>query len=93
MRDAESCVAAGRMYEFHHGVEKDDAKAVGFYQRACDSGDSTGCANLAIMFENGRGIPKDEGRAVQLYDQACTRGSGLACEHARALRAKLAPSK
>jgi uncharacterized protein len=85
MMNTDACVAAGRMYEFHHGVAKDDFKAVSFYSRACELGDPTGCANFAIMLENGRGTTKDLVRAKDYYARACTRGSSLACAHAKAL--------
>jgi hypothetical protein len=77
------------MYEFHHGVEPDDARAVAFYRASCDLENPTGCANLAIMLERGRGVPRDEARAVELFARACNRGAGVACERMRSLTAAL----
>jgi len=87
MGNGEGCLSAGRMYEFHHGVVKDDGKAVSFYRHACDVGDEAGCVNLAIMFENGRGAPRDLAKAAELFAEACGRGSSLACAHAKSLKA------
>jgi TPR repeat protein len=73
------------MYEYHHGVIEDDAKAAAYYERGCDAGHVPSCANYAIVLENGRGVEKDVGRAARLYEQACNARVGFACERMRAL--------
>jgi hypothetical protein len=87
--DLPSCVFAGQMHEYHHGVPEDAAAAVGFYGRACDKGWSAGCYNLAIMLEHGRGIPRDAARAAALYEGSCKAGAKPACDRAAALRAEI----
>jgi TPR repeat protein len=83
MRDPSACVFAGQMYEFAHGVAKDDARAARFYERACDRQWAPGCYNLAIMYERGTGVPQDRTKAADLYQAACTAGAQQACEKAR----------
>jgi TPR repeat protein len=73
------------MYEFAHGVEKDDSAAVTLYRRACDLGWAPGCYNLAITYERGTGVPADRKRAAQLYEVACTAGAKQACDKAKDL--------
>jgi TPR repeat protein len=90
MGDAPSCVFAGQMHEYHHGVPEDDSAAVRFYTRACDKNWSAGCYNLAIMYERGRGVARDPVRAASLYDGACKAGAKMACDKAAALRAEAA---
>jgi TPR repeat protein len=87
--DLPSCVFAGQMYEYHHGVPEDDAAAARFYGRACDKGWSAGCYNLAIMFDNGRGVARDPARAASLYEGACKAGAKPACDRVTALRAEI----
>ena len=82
MNDAPSCVFAGQMHEYAHGVPKDDAKATRFYGLACDRGWPAGCYNLGIMYENGRGVGRDRAKAGDLYQVACTAGSRTACDKA-----------
>jgi hypothetical protein len=76
------------MYEYHHGVSEDDARAAGYYGRSCDAGFAAGCYNEGIMFENGRGVGKDTERAARDYDVACKAGSKMACDAAKRARGK-----
>jgi TPR repeat protein len=71
------------MFEYEHGVAKDEAKAARLYERACDLGWPAGCYNLAIMLELGRGVPQDRARAGDLYQLACTAGAAKACDKAK----------
>ena len=87
MKDAPACIFAGQMYEYAHGVAKDDEKAARYYQQACDMGSQAGCYNLGIMYENGRGVPRDRAKAGDLYQAACTAGAKTACDKAKQMRA------
>jgi TPR repeat protein len=90
LRDAPSCVFAGQMHEYQHGVPEDFPAAVRFYTRACDQNWSAGCYNLAIMLDRGRGVARDPLRAASLFEGACKAGAKMACDRAAALRAEMA---
>ena len=80
-----SCVSAGRLYEFGHGVSADPSRAFVLYERACDANYAGGCYNAAVLLESGKGVAKDRVRARQLYTKVCGMGSKTSCERARAL--------
>lgn len=75
------------MYEYGHGVERDGAKALSLYRRACDLGYLGGCYNVAVVLEQGHGVPRDIARAAALYRRVCDAGSSIACEAATRLGA------
>jgi TPR repeat protein len=75
-----ACTREAFGYRTGHGVTRDDAKAVTYYQRACDGGDGAGCFGLAIMYDLGRGVAVDHERAARLNDRGCELGNGSACQ-------------
>ncbi len=80
-----ACVAAGRIYEFGHGVTPDAARAFKAYERSCSLGYAGGCYNVAVLLESGLGTTKDTARARDLYARVCKLGGTSACAHAEAL--------
>ncbi|KAJ3297925.1 hypothetical protein HK104_011385 [Borealophlyctis nickersoniae] len=56
------------------GVEKNEAKAVEWYQKAADQGNQIGQFNLGHCYEHGIGVAKDERRAVEWYEKAAKQG-------------------
>ena len=78
------------MYEYHHGVDKDDARAARAYRSSCDLGWAAGCVNYGIMLENGRGVPKDLTAARALYESGCQQGGKQACAYRDALDSRAA---
>jgi TPR repeat protein len=84
-KNPNSCVSAGRLYEFGHGVAADPARAFDLYQRACDAQYAAGCYNAAVLLEAGKGVGTDLVRARKLYMQVCQMGSTTSCEQARRL--------
>lgn len=84
-KSASSCVSAGRLYEFGHGVAADPARAFRLYEQACDSKYAGGCYNAAVLLESGKGVERELGRARQLYAKVCEMGSKTSCERARTL--------
>ena len=80
-----SCVAAGRLYEFGHGVAPDPAAAFRLYERACAWKYAGGCYNAAVLLEAGKGAEKDSNRARELFARVCKMGSKTSCERARSL--------
>jgi uncharacterized protein len=91
LRSAMSCVSAGQMYEYEHGVDRDFGKAAGYYEKACDAGYPPGCYNFAIMLENGRGVVRNVEKAIANYEVACRAGAQTACGKAKELRDALPP--
>ncbi len=85
MASPASCVSAGRLYEFAHGVPADPTRAFQLYERACEWKYGGGCYNEAVLLEAGKGVAKDLTRARELYAKVCTMGSQTSCAHARAL--------
>lgn len=58
----------GWIYEFgKYGVEKDEAKAFEWYQKAVDEKYIDAYFRLGLMYEKGRAIPKNYEHAYQLY--------------------------
>jgi TPR repeat protein len=81
-----SCVAAGRLYEYGHGVPVDPSRAFRLYEQACAQGYAGGCYNAAILLEYGRGVSKNLARARELYTNVCNAGGSSACDRAAAIR-------
>ena len=57
------------------GGEKDTAKAIHYYQLACDAGYASNCYDLGIIYETGKLVPQDIEQARALYKKACTADS------------------
>jgi hypothetical protein len=81
-----TCVWAGRLYEFGHGVDPDPSRAFRLYEQACASELAGGCYNAAVLLEAGKGVARDPARARRLYAKVCAMGSTTSCERARAVR-------
>jgi hypothetical protein len=60
------------------GLPRDEAAALGWYERAARFGLSPAQNNLAGMHAEGRGVPRDPARAVALWRQAAAAGFGPA---------------
>lgn len=80
---AVSCGRLGVMYEDGvGGVDKNDARAVELYSRACLALDPQACNDLGGMYEYGRGgLGIDEAAAVKLYQYACEMDDARACKN------------
>ena len=84
-KNPNSCVSAGRLYEFGHGVPADPSRAFQLYEQACDFKYAGGCYNAAVLLEAGKGVGADPARARKLYAQVCQMGSKTSCERAQRL--------
>jgi uncharacterized protein len=62
-------------------AEKDPAKAVTFFTKACDGDLLSACTLLAFHHMGGRGVPQSMPRAAALFEKACEGGDGQACHH------------
>ena len=65
----------GVCYKRGRGVVKDEAKAVEWYTKAADAGDTNAMCNLGFCFNNGEGVGKDEAKAVEWYTKAAEAGN------------------
>lgn len=68
----------GVMYAQGLGLERNDQKAVNWYQRAAEQGEADAQTNLAHMLETGRGIEKDYKKAMQWYLKAAAKRNAMA---------------
>ena len=65
-------------YKNGEGVEKDFSKAVYWYQKAAEAGNSGAQNNLAICYKNGEGVEKDITKAVHWWQRAAEAGNSRA---------------
>ena len=71
---ASAMVYLGYIYETGDGVEQDGAKAVEWYTKAADLGDSDAMNSLGYMYETGNGVEQDGAKAVEWYTKAADSG-------------------
>ena len=88
--DLASCSFAASIYEEGksiggNSVQKDEARAITLYQRACDGGRWDDCRVLGLKYEHARGVSKDVPRALLFYQRACDGGNAYGCFHAGAV--------
>jgi TPR repeat protein len=84
--DAQTCNAAGVLFEFDGGDRSDPQVASGYYRRSCDGNYGPGCNNLAWLYLRGTGVARDQPQAMRLFMAAfdaarlaCTRGDASGC--------------
>ena len=67
----------GNCYEYGKGgLTKDEAKAVIWYEKAAEAGNTTAMFNLGNCYEYGKGgLTKDEAKAVEWYRKAAEGGN------------------
>jgi TPR repeat protein len=69
---ADRCRRLAATYSFGQpGVEKDEARAAGLYEHACDMKDAPACLFAGQMHEFAHGVPKDDATAARFYGRAC----------------------
>ncbi|TNE67907.1 MAG: sel1 repeat family protein [Alphaproteobacteria bacterium] len=70
--DPEAQNLLGNRYLHGNGVEKDDRKALAFYQMAAGQNLPRAITNLAAMYDTGTGIETDKAKAIELYQKAAS---------------------
>ncbi len=65
----------GHMYRNGEGVEQDYAKAIEWYTKAADLGQTTAMNNLGHLYLDGKGVEKDGTKAVEWYTKAADSGN------------------
>lgn len=68
----------GINYENGTGVEKDECKAIEWYEKAADLNDAIAMRCLGVNYENGTGVEKDECKAVEWYEKAANLNDAIA---------------
>lgn len=61
--------------------KQDYLKAMKFYTKSCDGGDTEGCYNLGIMYLNGQGVKQSNSKARELFGKACDGGHIDGCKN------------
>jgi TPR repeat protein len=72
--DASAQFEVARAYEDGHGVTKDDAQAVQWYQKSADQDYPAAENSLGVMYALGRGVPRDREKALEWYRKAAKHG-------------------
>lgn len=54
------------MHKSGRGTPRNNKKAVKFYCKSCEQGNSLAMSNLAILYEHGLGVEKDYNKALEL---------------------------
>ena len=68
----------GLLYANGQGVQKDDARARQWYEKAAAQGHADAQVNLGILFVYGRGVPQDYKMAVYWLRLSANQGNDLA---------------
>ena len=58
----------GEMYDFGHGVAKDDRLALMYYKKAARQGHSPGQFNTGLCYRDGQGCEQSYERAAEYYE-------------------------
>ena len=82
-----SAFIIGHMYDNGIGISQDYTKAMKWYERAAENGNSTAMINLGAIYERGidisQGIdiPQDYAKAIELYERAAEKGNTTAMNY------------
>lgn len=68
----------GMMYEYGHGLERDDVEAAKWYLKAAEQNISEAQYRLAVFYDYGWGVGPDANLAAKWYEQAAYRGHPFA---------------
>lgn len=70
----ETYLNLGNIYSDGIAIEKDEAKAFAYYQKAAENGYYLAYSNLGICYQQGIGVKKDEKKAFEYYGLAAQKG-------------------
>lgn len=65
----------GLKYQNGEGVEKDNTKAVDWYQKSAEQGNSDAQANLGAMYQYGFGVEKSDSEALSWFRKSADQGN------------------
>jgi hypothetical protein len=78
--NAESQFQLGRLYASGAGVEKDEAAALAWFQKAAAQGHTKAEVSLGSIYAHGFGVPQDWAESIRYYRLAAAKGDTTA-EH------------
>ncbi len=70
----------GRCHEEGFGVVESHIRAVHWFRKAAEKGDTDAQYNLGFCYDNGKGVAKDQTEAVKWYRKAAKQGNNKACD-------------
>lgn len=76
--DARAEALMGEMYATGKDVQKDDARAAGWYRKSAARGTPQAQYNLGVLYERGQGVPRSDAQAAVWYAKAAARGLAAA---------------
>ena len=76
---SDRCRRLGVTYQFGNFVEKDEKKALAYYELACKLGNASACVSAGQIYEYHHGVEKDDARAAAFYKQSCELGYSPGC--------------
>jgi len=76
--NGEAQVYVGYMYEFGHGVDKDPAAALKWFQKSADRRNAEAQFNVGYIYKRGLGVPQDDAKALKWFRRAADQGNGTA---------------
>ena len=75
----------GLMYQTGQGVLQDYHKAIEWYKKAAEQGNTNSQNNLGFMQQNGEGVPKNYSESIKWYQKAACQGNAAAQENLTAI--------
>ena len=74
--NAEAMNRVGNKYERGNGVKKDTEKAVEWYTKSAETGETWAQNKLGLgnMYDNGEGVPQDRAKAIEWFTKATEAG-------------------
>lgn len=73
------CQALAEAYEKGDGVDRDLAKALALFTRACEANGGWACAMVGSFHLSAKGVPADAAEAARWFSRACDAGHGWSC--------------
>ena len=73
------------MYDNGRGVKQDYKKAIEWYEKSANQGNTKAQFNLGIMYANGQGVIQDKKRAKEYFRKACDGGDQKGCDNYKIL--------
>ena len=70
----------GVFYQLGEGVEQSYEKAVYWWQKSAEQGNSMAQYNLGMCYANGDGVEQSNEKAAYWFRKACENGQQEACE-------------
>ena len=68
----------GHIYRYGEGVEQDYSKALEWYNKAANAGNSAAMNNIGYMYEFSEGVEQDYTKALEWYNKAVNAGNAAA---------------